>query len=269
MPHLGRAGAPVFAGIRGGVGRLPAALASASGAHGAHRRDRPRPRAAGPGAAGTSWSARPATPRCVQADAVVLATPARATARLLSDTAPGAALDAGATRVRLDGDRDAGLPGAGLPGRGRFRVPGAARGRAHGQGGDVLLRQVGLGARRRRAGGPRRAAVLDRSPPRGAGPAGPRRGAGADRRQRASATRSGVSVRPVDAHVQRWGGALPQYAVGHLDRVASVRRDLEDGPGSGGLRFGVRRRRDPGLHRLGRDWQWPRWWPTSTPRLRE
>ena len=27
---------------------------------------------------------------------------------------------------------------------------------------------------------------------------------------------------PVDAHVQRWGGALPQYAVGHLDRVAAV-----------------------------------------------
>jgi oxygen-dependent protoporphyrinogen oxidase len=26
--------------------------------------------------------------------------------------------------------------------------------------------------------------------------------------------------------VQRWGGALPQYAVGHLDRVASVRREL-------------------------------------------
>ena len=26
--------------------------------------------------------------------------------------------------------------------------------------------------------------------------------------------------------MQRWGGALPQYAVGHLDRVASVRREL-------------------------------------------
>jgi oxygen-dependent protoporphyrinogen oxidase len=34
-------------------------------------------------------------------------------------------------------------------------------------------------------------------------------------------------VRPVDVHVQRWGGALPQYAVGHLDRVATVRRELE------------------------------------------
>ncbi len=37
----------------------------------------------------------------------------------------------------------------------------------------------------------------------------------------------GPTAPPVDSHVQRWGGALPQYAVGHLDRVASVRRELE------------------------------------------
>jgi oxygen-dependent protoporphyrinogen oxidase len=41
----------------------------------------------------------------------------------------------------------------------------------------------------------------------------------------------GLSTRPVDAHVQRWGGALPQYAVGHLDRVATVWRGLEAQPG--------------------------------------
>ena len=33
------------------------------------------------------------------------------------------------------------------------------------------------------------------------------------------------------SHVQRWGGALPQYAVGHLDRVADVRRELVSLPG--------------------------------------
>jgi oxygen-dependent protoporphyrinogen oxidase len=33
----------------------------------------------------------------------------------------------------------------------------------------------------------------------------------------------GLSVRPVDWHVQRWGGGLPQYAVGHVDRVGQVR----------------------------------------------
>jgi oxygen-dependent protoporphyrinogen oxidase len=36
----------------------------------------------------------------------------------------------------------------------------------------------------------------------------------------------GLSARPADSHVQRWGGALPQYALGHLDRVAAVRREL-------------------------------------------
>ena len=36
----------------------------------------------------------------------------------------------------------------------------------------------------------------------------------------------GLSVRPVDTHVQRWGGALPQYAVGHLDRVRHIRSSV-------------------------------------------
>lgn len=35
----------------------------------------------------------------------------------------------------------------------------------------------------------------------------------------------------LDWRVTRWGGALPQYAVGHLDRVAAVRRALEAVPG--------------------------------------
>jgi oxygen-dependent protoporphyrinogen oxidase len=33
----------------------------------------------------------------------------------------------------------------------------------------------------------------------------------------------GVGSRPVAARVTRWGGALPQYAVGHLDRVRRIR----------------------------------------------
>jgi len=31
---------------------------------------------------------------------------------------------------------------------------------------------------------------------------------------------------PVDAHVQRWGGALPQYPPGHVTRVAAARSAL-------------------------------------------
>jgi oxygen-dependent protoporphyrinogen oxidase len=33
----------------------------------------------------------------------------------------------------------------------------------------------------------------------------------------------GLSVRPVDWLVTRWGGSLPQYAVGHVERVRLVR----------------------------------------------
>ena len=40
-----------------------------------------------------------------------------------------------------------------------------------------------------------------------------------------------VDLRPVDRQVTRWGGALPQYAVGHLDRVARIRRSVAEHPG--------------------------------------
>lgn len=40
---------------------------------------------------------------------------------------------------------------------------------------------------------------------------------------------AGVRGVPVGTHVQRWGGGLPQVAVGHLDRVARARADLPAG----------------------------------------
>ena len=36
---------------------------------------------------------------------------------------------------------------------------------------------------------------------------------------------------PIDVHVQRWGGGLPQYAVGHLDRIALLDKDISSVPG--------------------------------------
>jgi oxygen-dependent protoporphyrinogen oxidase len=36
---------------------------------------------------------------------------------------------------------------------------------------------------------------------------------------------------PVASWVQRWGGGLPQYAPGHLDRVVLARAALGDHPG--------------------------------------
>jgi oxygen-dependent protoporphyrinogen oxidase len=42
---------------------------------------------------------------------------------------------------------------------------------------------------------------------------------------------SGVSGSPVESRVTRWGGGLPQYNVGHLDRVARVRAAVASQPG--------------------------------------
>ncbi len=41
----------------------------------------------------------------------------------------------------------------------------------------------------------------------------------------------GLDAAPVDAHVQRWGGGLPQYAVGHLGRVRRIREAVAQVPG--------------------------------------
>jgi oxygen-dependent protoporphyrinogen oxidase len=45
------------------------------------------------------------------------------------------------------------------------------------------------------------------------------------------AAATGVRGAPVATRVTRWGGALPQYAVGHLDRVATVRSAVARLPG--------------------------------------
>jgi oxygen-dependent protoporphyrinogen oxidase len=41
----------------------------------------------------------------------------------------------------------------------------------------------------------------------------------------------GATGRPVAALVSRWGGGLPQYAVGHVDRVRRIRADVAKVPG--------------------------------------
>ena len=42
---------------------------------------------------------------------------------------------------------------------------------------------------------------------------------------------AGVRADPVDALVTRWPGAFPQYAVGHLERVARIEAALAAVPG--------------------------------------
>jgi oxygen-dependent protoporphyrinogen oxidase len=45
------------------------------------------------------------------------------------------------------------------------------------------------------------------------------------------AAATGVRGAPVDSRVTRWGGALPQYTVGHLDRVAMIKAAVAGQPG--------------------------------------
>uniref|UniRef100_UPI002458422E FAD-dependent oxidoreductase n=1 Tax=Nocardia wallacei TaxID=480035 RepID=UPI002458422E len=44
-------------------------------------------------------------------------------------------------------------------------------------------------------------------------------------------TVTGIPITPITARVQRWHGGLPQYAPGHLDRVAAIEAGLADLPG--------------------------------------
>ncbi len=220
---------PVFAGVRGGVGRLPVALEAASGADvrtGSTVRDLARRPDGG-------WNlvvGSTREPEVIRADAVVLATPARATARLLSDVAPAAALTLARIEYASMAIVTMAFPARGFPdvtGSG-FLVPpidghtikastfsfakwdwvreaGAAEG--------LLVLRCSIGRHREEQ-------TLQRS----------------DDELVALALADlalaiGPAPAPVDAHVQRWGGALPQYAVGHLDRVASVRDELARLPG--------------------------------------
>jgi oxygen-dependent protoporphyrinogen oxidase len=41
----------------------------------------------------------------------------------------------------------------------------------------------------------------------------------------------GVDAEPIDSLVTRWGGGLPQYAVGHVEKAARVRQAVAAVPG--------------------------------------
>ncbi|MBE1488094.1 protoporphyrinogen oxidase [Plantactinospora soyae] len=230
------AGTPVFATVRGGVSRLVAAAAEASRAqirlNAAVRELAPVP---------TGWRlviGPTRDPELVEVDAVVLALPARPAARLLAgvDVAIGALVGrldyASVALVSLalpDGALSAAPGGAGPAGADRlvpaelsgFLVP-ATEGTlikaatfftskwAHLRrpDGTVLLRasvgRYGEEHLLQRADDELISAV-----------------------HRDLATLLGPDLpEPVAAHVQRWGGALPQYAPGHLDRVGAARAAL-------------------------------------------
>jgi oxygen-dependent protoporphyrinogen oxidase len=221
---------PVFAGIRGGVGRLPEAGARASRATvrtGVTVQELTR--------TPTGWSLRVRSgldDEVVTADAVVLATPAPATARLLGTEVPGAAADLAAIPyasmavVTLVYPPAAGKPP--VTGSG-FLVPAVDRRLIK----AVTLSSVKWAWTAAAAANAGSGTVLRASVGRW--------GEEADLQRSDEDLIHGVAVdvthatrlegSPVDALVSRWGGALPQYLVGHLDRVRRIREAVAAVPG--------------------------------------
>ena len=160
----------------------------------------------------------------VDADGVVLATPARATAVAASGG------DAGAGSLRSIGHASPVLVTFAF-GRADVRhpldasgflVPRAERPAAHG----VLVRHHEVGPPRRRRPGTVRAAGVGR--PLRRRPRHRRR-----RRRRSSAALLadldellGLDGDPIEVRVSRWRDGFPQYEPGHLDRVAAVEADV-------------------------------------------
>jgi protoporphyrinogen/coproporphyrinogen III oxidase len=218
---------PVFTTLAGGLGTLPPLLAAASGAEVRTRATvRDLARTAG-GWRLTIGSAH--APEWLDADAVILALPARPASRLLAGASPAAAaalaeISYASMAVVTLAYPDAAFPDP--PSGSGFLVP-AVDGRAikavtystvkwphlRDQGAGLHLVRCSVG----RLGDE---AILQRDDD--------------DLAALAAldlATATGVRGRPADVRVTRWGGGLPQYSVGHLDRVARIRAGVAAQPG--------------------------------------
>jgi oxygen-dependent protoporphyrinogen oxidase len=219
----------VFTTLSGGLGSLPAALAAASGAS---VRTGAMVRELAPAPGGWRLTAGSAhAPWQLTADAVVLAVPARPASRLLAGV-PGAAAPASALAAISYASMaivTLAYPGDAFPappdGSG-YLVP-AVDGRPVKA---VTFSSVKWPHLRRDAGG----VVIVRCSLGRVGEeallqAGDGELAALAAADLAAAT--GVRGAPVDSRVTRWGGALPQYTVGHLDRVAAIRAGVAAQPG--------------------------------------
>jgi protoporphyrinogen/coproporphyrinogen III oxidase len=217
---------PAFAGLPGGIARLPPAVAAAAGAQvrtGVTVRELRRT------SAGWSMTTGPTRePEEIAADAVIVAVPARPAARLLEGELPTAAAELAA----LDYASVA-LVTLAYP-RGAFD------GVRHGSGFLVppIENRVAKGVTISSAKWPWVAAaepgtVIVRV---SIGRYGEQHDLQRDDADLASlaatelADLAGVRGAPIDAIVTRWGGALPQYAVGHRDRVRRIREAVAAAP---------------------------------------
>ncbi len=223
---------PVFAGIRGGVGRLPVAIEAALVAAGVDiRRDVPARELR---RTATGWRIEYGDTRdqaSLDADAVILATPAAPTARLLTRAAPSAATELAAvetasmaivTLVYQAAQLQRPLVGSGFlvpPVEPRTIKASTFLGNKWGWVGAATAAE-GLVMLRASVGRHRDEVVLQRDDDEIAALA-----------HTDLVDAVGLAGTPVVTRVTRWGGALPQYAVGHVDRVARIRAVVADQPG--------------------------------------
>jgi oxygen-dependent protoporphyrinogen oxidase len=215
--------APMFAGVEGGLGILPRALAEAGLFE---IRTSATVRALERTAAGfrvTVGSTR--TPELIETSRVVLAVPGPPGSRLLAEVAPEAATELGAIDYASMAVITIAVPELEVGDSSGFLVP-AVDGRRIkastfsfnkwawvGAASDVRILRASIGRHREEASlqAPDEELVAHVV------------------EDLSTATRQ--HVRPVDSLVHRWGGALPQYAVGHLERVARIRAAVAAVPG--------------------------------------
>ncbi len=212
---------PVFAGIEGGVGLLPKRLAAGLDVRtSAPVRELVRTSTGFRLTIGSTRSAE-----TLETGRVVLATPGAPTSRLLADVAPEAARELAAVEYASMAIVTLAVPELEVGDSSGFLVP-AVDGRRIkaatysfskwgwvGEASDLRILRASIGRHREEAS---LQATDDELVARVV----------AD-----LALATDQVIRPVEAHVQRWGGALPQYAVGHLDRVARIRAAIGTVPG--------------------------------------
>ncbi|MFJ4918551.1 protoporphyrinogen oxidase [Streptomyces sp. NPDC088725] len=224
--RLQQTGGPVFAGIEGGLGRLPGAVAdSVRAAGGEILMETP---VRGLTRAEDGWRIR-TDERVLAADGIVLATPAPAASALLSEESPTASAElagveyasmALVTMAFRRADLDAMPEGSGFlvpPVDGHTIKAATFSTRKWGWVSDaapglfVLRTSVGRYGEEEHLG--REDADL------------------VDVSLSDLGAATGLAAKPVATEVTRWSGALPQYPVGHLARVARVREAVAKLPG--------------------------------------
>lgn len=215
-------GAPVFGAIRGGYRVLLDALADASAPD---LRLGTTVRAVEQTAAGWLLVLGPTTaPEALEVDAVVLAVPAPAVARLLERAAPASA--AAAAGIELASSVVVALAyeptDVAAPTTSGVLVatdePLSVKGITHSTTKWAHLDPDGLVRLRTSSGRFGEAHTLQVDD------------AVLVARARIDlAVLDGIAAEPVEVHVQRWGGGLPQYGIGHGRRVAALLAGLPDG----------------------------------------